>query len=130
MLGEPLAVVGEDGRDEDVLVRRHVEEPAEEEVGLEAAAELALGADRVERLEEQRLQQPLGRDRRPAVPRIRGPEVAVHAAERLVDHALDGAERMVPLDEFLEIDGVPEAAVGFAVSAHGGRFVRRGSVDF
>jgi hypothetical protein len=40
----PLAVVGEEDRDEDVLVRRHVEEPAEEEVGPQAAAELALAA--------------------------------------------------------------------------------------
>ncbi len=109
---------------EEFLVLRRVEKPAEEHVRLQAATRFALRADRAERLEQERLQQPFGRDRRTAVERLGAAEVAVSPAQRLVDHALDRAQRVVPLDELLEVDGVPEAAVRFAVSAYDGRFAR------
>lgn len=108
VLGEPLAVVREHRGDEDLLVGRHVEEPAEEQVRPEAAAQLPLGPDRVERLQQERLQQTQLRgshrgDRPPSAVGIGDPKVLVHAAERLVDQALDRPERVIRLDQLRKI---------------------------
>ncbi len=59
---------------------------------------------------------------RTAIARAGAAEVAVHPARRLVDHALDRAQRVVPIDELLKVEGVLEAAIRFAVCAHGGGF--------
>ena len=90
-----LAILREDRRNEALLDHVHVHEPAKEQVVVELLAELALAADRVERHQQRRLQQPLGRDRRP-------PELGIHRAEgrgelgqRRVSKLLDGSKRMV-----------------------------------
>jgi hypothetical protein len=64
------------------------------------------------------------------VERVGAAEVAVSPAQRLVDHALDRAQRVVPLDELLEVEGVLEAAVRFAVSAQAERIARRAPAVF
>ncbi len=63
VFSKALAIVREHRRHKDILVGTHVEKPAEQQVGLESSTELALGANRVERLQQQRLEQPLRSDR-------------------------------------------------------------------
>ena len=65
----------EHGRVEARLGHVHVEEPAKQQVVVELLAELPLAAHRVQRHQQRRLQQPLGRDRRP-------PACRVHRVER------------------------------------------------
>ena len=103
VLGEPLAVVREHRGDEDLLVGRHVEEPAEAQVGPEAAARLPLGPDRLERLQQERLQRMLRVDRSPSAVGGGVPKVLVHAAERLVDHPLHRPEWVIRLDQLRKI---------------------------
>ena len=77
-----------------------------------------------------RLTRPLGCERRPAVARIVAAEAGVHTAESFVDHALDRAERIVPLGELFEAEGLPEAAIGSTASAHGKRAARCATTEF
>ena len=51
---------------EDVVARLQVEEPAEQEVGVDPLAQLAFAPDRVQGHQQEGLEQPLGRDARPA----------------------------------------------------------------
>jgi hypothetical protein len=62
VLAQPLAVVREDRVVEDVVAGLEIEEPAEQEVGLQPSAEFTLGADRVQAPQQERLEQRLGRD--------------------------------------------------------------------
>jgi hypothetical protein len=48
-------------------------------------------------------------------------------SRHLVDHELDRAQRVVPLDELLKVEDVAEGAVRFAVSARSGRIARGAS---
>ena len=65
-LRQPRPVAREGGGVEDVHRRIHVQEPAEERVGVDPFDQLRFGADRVQRLQEQCLEQPLGRPPRSA----------------------------------------------------------------
>lgn len=70
VLEQPLTVVAEGGGIEARVHDVQVQEPLEEEVVLEALAELALRADGVEGHQECALEQVLRRDRGPAALRI------------------------------------------------------------
>lgn len=67
---QPLTVLGEDRDIPDRRIHRQANEPAEEQVVIHLLHELALRADRIEGLQEQRTQQLLGRDRWPPNARI------------------------------------------------------------
>ena len=67
---QPVAVLAEHGRIPHRIVRRQPDEPAEQQVVVELLHQLPFRAHRVERLQQQRSQQPLRRDRRPAFARI------------------------------------------------------------
>ena len=71
---QPVAVLGEGGRVPDRIVDAEPDKPAEQEIVIQPLHQQALGADRVERLQEHRPQQPLRRDRGPARRRRRDPQ--------------------------------------------------------
>jgi hypothetical protein len=84
---------------ERVLCRVHVQEPAEQQVGVDPLDQLRLAADGVEALQEQRFEQPLGRHRRPAVvARVRRVEEGGHLRQLLIDHPLDRPQRVIRAD--------------------------------
>ena len=67
---QPIPVLAEHGRIPHRIVRRQPDEPAEQQIVVELLHQLPFRAHRVERLQQQRAQQPLRRDRRPSVARI------------------------------------------------------------
>src|SRR5512132_3534768 len=85
------------------LVGAQTDEPAEQEVELEPLHQLALGPDRVERLQQHRPQQHLRRDRGPARAPVKRRELAAQSVERLVDDAPDRPQRMIPPDAPLHV---------------------------
>ena len=63
---QPVAILREHRRRPDRLVHRQADEPAEQKVVVELLHQQPLAANRVEDLQQQRPQQPLRRNRRPA----------------------------------------------------------------
>ena len=93
-LQEPVAVLGEHRDVPDRRVHRQADEPAEQQVVIQLLHQLALRAHRVERLQQQRPQQLLGRDRRPAVVRVELVERRRQHRQRLVDDRPDRPQRV------------------------------------
>jgi hypothetical protein len=75
-LEQPVAVLGENGYVPDRVVDAKPDKPAEQEVVVQLLHELALRTHRVERLQQQRPQQLLRRDRGPAVQCVEPLELA------------------------------------------------------
>ena len=94
-LQEPVAVLGEHRHVPDRRVHRQADEPAEQQVVVQLLHELALRAHRIESLQQQRPQQLLGRDRRPAVVGIELVEGWRQDAQRLVHQRLDRPQRVI-----------------------------------
>src|SRR5512132_34127 len=100
---EPIAVLREGRVIPRRLVGAQTDEPAEQEVELEPLHQLALGPDRVERLQQHRPQQHFRRDRGPARDPVKRRERAAQSVERLVDDAPDRPQRMIPSDAPLHV---------------------------
>ena len=94
-LQEPVAVLGEHRHVPDRRVHRQADEPAEQQVVVQLLHELALRAHRIESLQQQRPQQLLGRDRRPADVRIEPVEGRRQHGQRLVDDGPDRPQRVI-----------------------------------
>ena len=92
---QPVAVLAERARVPNRVVHPEPDEPAEQEVELQPLHQLALRAHRVEALHQQRPQQPLGRDARPAQARVERFEVRRHRRQHGVHDITDRAQRMV-----------------------------------
>jgi hypothetical protein len=60
----------------DRIIDAEPDEPAEQQIEVEPLHQLPLRADRIERLQQQRTEQFLRRDRRPADPAIQALEVS------------------------------------------------------
>ena len=75
---QPVAVLGEGGGVPDRIVHAEPDEPAEQQVEVDPLDQLAFGPDRVEGLQQQRPQQPLGRDRIPPRRRVERVELSRH----------------------------------------------------
>ena len=103
---EALAVVREHGRDERVVAGLEVEEPAEEQVGVDPLAELALAADRVEREEQLGLEQALRGHARPPGRGVGRGELGGEGVEDAVGPPLDIAERVIGADAVLDRERV------------------------
>jgi len=95
-LQQPLAVPRERGRAERLYIQFvEVRESLEQQVVAQLLAELALRADRAEGHHEARLEQVLGRDRRPPGVRADLIEQGRHPPERRVGQGLDLPQRVV-----------------------------------
>ena len=92
---QPIAVLAEHGRIPDRIVHRQPDEPAEQQIVVELLHQLPFRAHRVEGLQQQRPQQPLRRDRRPAVARVKLAELPRQIRQRRVDQVADRPQRMI-----------------------------------
>ena len=92
---QPVPVLAEHRRIPHRIVRREPDEPAEQQIVVELLHQLPFRAHRVERLQQQRPQQPLRRDRRSAVPRIKLGRMPATAPQRRIDKLADRPQRMV-----------------------------------
>ena len=100
---QPVAVLREHGRHPHRLIDAEADEPAVEQVVVQLLHQLRLRADRVERLQQQRPQQPLGRNRRPAGRRVDPLELRVERDQHIIDDAPDHAQRMLRRNTILQI---------------------------
>ena len=80
------------------------DEPAEQQIELQPPHELALRANRIERLQQHRPEQHLGRDRRPPDAGIERRTIGRQRCKRNVGQRLDRPQRMIPPDSQLKID--------------------------
>lgn len=102
-----------------LLIRRQADEPAEQEVELQPLHQLALGADRIERLQEHRPQEHLRRRRRAArLRRIERIELRTHLGQRVVHDRFDRPQRMIGADSTLDIDIGEQLSRASIRSAH------------
>src|SRR5215469_88695 len=79
---KPLAVGGKAGMIETRFVQLHIQKPAEQQVIFKLLAEQPFAADRIQRHQQRRFEQPLGRNRR-------SPDRAVHPVQyrrQLLEH--------------------------------------------
>jgi hypothetical protein len=115
---EPLPILRKHGH----VPRRGIEleahEPAEQQVVIQLLHELALAADRVEHLEQERPEQLLGRDRGPAPLGVQRIEAARERAERPVHELADRAQRMIPGDAGLSREVAEQAALLPVLTTH------------
>jgi hypothetical protein len=88
----------------DLIVDPEADEPAEQEVKVQPLHQLALRADRVQRLQQERPQQLFGRDRRSAHAGIEVMEARGERRQRVVDDHPDGPQRMCSRHPGLQID--------------------------
>jgi hypothetical protein len=93
-------------RERRVIPRRIVNanKPAKQEVELQPLHQLPLGADRIERLQQNRPQKLLGRDRRTAQPRIQRRQLARKRRQRLIHDSADRPQRVILADPRFQID--------------------------
>src|SRR5246500_245909 len=92
---EPVAVLAEHGCVPYRIVRRKTHKPAEQKIIVELLHKQPFGAHAVEGLKKQSAQKPLGRDARPAVPRVEPGERPRQSRERLINKRADRTERMI-----------------------------------
>src|SRR5512133_1752423 len=100
------------------IVDAETDEPAEQQTVVQLLHQLPLRADGVKRLQQQRPQQLLRRDRRPADRRINRLEIAVQPGERCINHRPDRPQRMGAPHPRLQIDIAEQAARPNLATAH------------
>src|SRR6516225_115428 len=101
---QPFAVLREHRRHPDRLVDPEPDKPAVQQVIVELLHRLRLGADRVERLQQQRPQQPLGWNRWPPAVGIDFGKLAIERGQHIIDDATDHAQRMRRRNTVLKIN--------------------------
>jgi len=115
---QPVAVLGEGRRVPHRIVHPKPHEPAEQQVELDPLDQLALGADRIERLQQQGAQQPLGRDRFPAGRRVERIERRRQVGQRRVDDAPDRPQRVVRPHPLLQVHVAEQRSSHRVTAAH------------
>jgi hypothetical protein len=115
---QPVAVLGEYGDIPNRIVDAEANEPAEQQIVIELLHQLPLGTHRIERLQQQRPQQLLRRDRRPADRRIDRREVVVEPRQCLAHHRPDRSQRMGARHPRLQIHIAEQAARPNLATAH------------
>jgi hypothetical protein len=101
---QPVAVLAERARVPHGRVHGQAHEPAEQQVVVELLHQLRLGADRIERLQQERPQQPLGWNRRPPAIGVDLGELAIERCQHIIDDAPDHPQRMLRRNTVLEIN--------------------------
>src|SRR5690606_13037854 len=74
--------------------------------------------DRVQALQEQGLEQRLGRDARAATIAVRGLERPGHVRQSAIDHPLDRTQRMAGLDQVLDVERVIDCRLTLGLALH------------
>src|SRR5262249_25377749 len=101
---QPIAVLREHPRNPYRLVHAETNEPAVEQVVVELLHQLPLRADGIERLQQERPQQSLRRDRRPAAVRVRPGKIAVERRQHLVHDRPHQPQRVFGWDALLKVN--------------------------
>src|SRR5215475_10109283 len=101
---QPIAVLREHCRNPYRLVHAETNEPAVEQVVVELLHQLPLRADGIERLQQERPQQSLRRDRRPAAVRVRPAKIAVERRQHLVHDRPHQPQRVFGWDALLKVN--------------------------
>jgi hypothetical protein len=102
-LKQSIAVLREDRRHPYRIVNAEPHEPAIEQVVVELLHQLSLRPDRIERLQQQRPQQPLRRYRRSTTLRVGLRKVATKRCQNLVHHAADQPQRALRRNPLLQV---------------------------
>lgn len=113
---QPIAAFGEDRRRPDSLVQPEANEPAKQNAVVDLLHQEALAAHRVERLEQQRAQQLLGRNRWATDFRVHRLKPRRQLAQDLVRHRPDRPQRVIGTHPLLGRE-VTEQVVGLLVWA-------------
>ena len=92
---QAIPVLAEHGGIPDRIVGRQSDEPAEQQIVVELLHQLPFRAHRVKRLQQQRPQQSLRRDRWPTVARVQLVEVPRQSGQRRVGQRADRSQRMI-----------------------------------
>src|SRR5215813_7763221 len=101
---QTIAVLREHRRNPYRLVHAETNEPAVEQVVVELLHQLPLRADGIERLQQERPQQSLRRDRRPAAVRVRPGKFAVERRQHLVHDRPHQPQRVFGWDALLKVN--------------------------
>lgn len=99
-------------------VQRQVQEPPVQQVHPDLLHQAALRTHGVQRLQQQRLEQHLGRDARSSQFGVRAAELPIHPGKHLVRAPLHLAQRVVLIDQALDVDRVPKGLLRADLSAH------------
>lgn len=115
---QALTVFAEGAGVEGFLFQAHVEEPTKQDVVTELLAEEPVGADRIQRDQQARLQQPLRRDGRAAGVAVHRLEGGGERLQRLVRVVFDGAQRMVRRHACFGREIAEHVSLGIQFTAH------------
>ena len=100
------------------IVQPQPHEPAEQHIELELFHQLALGTDRIKRLQQQRPQQLLRRDRRPPRRRIERFELTRQRSQNVVHEPPDDPKRMPHRNPRLKVNVAEKVAVPSILTPH------------
>ena len=117
-LEQPVAVGRERGRMPYRIVVPEPHEPPVQEVVVELLHQQPLRADRIEGLEQERPQQPLGRNRGSAEGRVERLERARQLAQRVVDDRPDRTQRVIRGHPDLKVHIAEQAARPLILAPH------------
>jgi hypothetical protein len=115
---QPIAVLGKGRRIPHRIVDAQADEPAKQKVELDPLHQLPLRTDRIERLQQQRPQQPLRRDRLAAMGRIQSVELTREPGQRRVDNAADHPQRMIRTHPLLQVHVAEQRPTNRVAPAH------------
>jgi len=117
-LEQAVAVLGEGRGIPHRVVDAETDEPAEQEIEVQLLHQLALGPHGVERLQQHRPQQLLGRDRGAADLRVDRAEAPIQRRQSLVHQSPDRTQRMIRANTLLQIHVGKQRAAPAILSPH------------
>ena len=115
---QPIAVDAEHRPVPHGVIHAQTDEPAEQQVVFELLHQEPLAAHREERLQQQRSQQVLGRNRRPAGVRVALVEQPTHVGQDRINEHPQPTQRMLARDPFLEADVTEHRRLGVGLATH------------
>src|SRR3989441_6683898 len=99
-------------------VRIEIAEPAVEQVPVDGVHQPPLGRNRVQRLQQQRLQELLRRNRRTPLLAVRRIESAAHLLQHVIRTPLHRAQRVILRQPFFGVGHEKHRVLQFGISAH------------
>src|SRR4029077_10448302 len=127
---QAISIFAEHGRIPHRVVSRQSDKPTEQQIVVELLHQKPLGANRVERLQQQRAQQPLRRDRWPSVSRVQLTERRRQTSQRLVGQLPDRSQRMIRRYPLLQTHIAEKACRPLIFAPHlSARSTKRSNID-
>ncbi len=118
MFDEALAILGERGGNPRVVIHRHANEPAKQQVVTELLDQQALAANPIEQLQHQRPKQFLRRNGLAPALGIHRLEARVHVLKRHVQDFSNRPQRMIPGHKAIETSHREQCILHHIGSAH------------